>query len=287
MKDSTKVFSLLFISLLSFPALLMAQFQQPTQDELKMTADQKAPGADAVFLNVTETDDNQLHNVGVYNRVKVLTERGKELATVQVGYPGEMGEVTDIRGRTIHGDGTIVPLVGTPAALLVTKKGDFDIERKVFNMPSVEVGSILEYYYQFRYDPNYIFSPYWRIQGRYFVHKAHYLFTPRLQGMSLLWSINLPPGMSLSPGAMGRYSLDMNDIPPAPDEEWMPPINNFLYHVRFYYGVGEVGVRSSRQRERFRRRAATQFPMTTFSVGSSRAAILKPSVLRRGRICGV
>jgi hypothetical protein len=240
MKHPMKVLSLLFLFLLSFPALLSAQFQQPTQDELKMTADSKAPGADAVFLNVTETDDNKLHNVSFYCRAKVLTEKGKELATVQVGYSGEMGEVTDIRARTIHADGTIVPLVGTPAALLVTKKGDFDIERKVFNMPSVEVGSILEYYYQFRYDDNYIFSPYWRIQAPYFIHKAHYLFTPRVEGMSLLWSVNLPAGMSLNPGAMGRYSLDLNDIPAAPKEEWMPPIDNFLYHVRFYYGVGST-----------------------------------------------
>jgi len=32
------------------PALLIAQFQDPTPEEFKMTADPKAPGAAAVYL---------------------------------------------------------------------------------------------------------------------------------------------------------------------------------------------------------------------------------------------
>jgi len=33
----------------------------------------------------------------------------------------------------------------------------------------------------------------------------------------------------------GSYSVDVTDIPPIPDEEWMPPIESFLYRVFFYY----------------------------------------------------
>jgi hypothetical protein len=33
----------------------------------------------------------------------------------------------------------------------------------------------------------------------------------------------------------GKFTLNMTDIPPAPDEEWMPPIDSLLYRVGFYY----------------------------------------------------
>ena len=48
----------------------------------------------------------------------------------------------------------------------------------VFTLPSVEVGSILEYRLQIRYDDNTVSSPTWQIQQAYFVHKAHYAFDP-------------------------------------------------------------------------------------------------------------
>jgi hypothetical protein len=39
------------------PLLLHAQFQEPTAEELKMTADPKAPGAAAVYLNYEDVTD--------------------------------------------------------------------------------------------------------------------------------------------------------------------------------------------------------------------------------------
>ncbi len=58
-----RVFSsvaLLFVALtISKPG--MAQFQPPTAEELKMTADPKAPGAAAVFLNIEEIANDPLH----------------------------------------------------------------------------------------------------------------------------------------------------------------------------------------------------------------------------------
>ena len=37
---------------------------------------------------------------------------------------------------------------------------------------------------------------------------------------------------------VGRFSLDLEDIPAIPHEEWMPPVRSFLYHVLFYYVSG-------------------------------------------------
>jgi hypothetical protein len=237
------------------PAFLHAQFQQPTTEELQMTSDPKTPGAAAVYLNVEEITDDLLHYHSVYERIKVLQEKGKDLATVEIPYQRSTFKVKDIQARTIHADGTVIPLTGKPEDLLSSKGKDKEIGRMVFNLPSVEVGSILEYRYHIEYDDNHCSSPFWQVQRKYFVHKAHYAFTPFkafLNGKqnatntilldakgnqvnSLIWWLVLPPGMQLGSDTIGRYTLDLTDVPPVPDEEWMPPIRTLLYHVQFYY----------------------------------------------------
>ena len=61
----------LFLAIVS-PVLVRAQFQQPTNEELKMTADPKFPGAAAVYLDVEEIADDPLHYQSFYARIKVL-----------------------------------------------------------------------------------------------------------------------------------------------------------------------------------------------------------------------
>ena len=51
-----------------------------------MTSDPKAPGAPAVFLYRQVETDNSNHYISEYARIKVLTEKGKEWATVEVPY---------------------------------------------------------------------------------------------------------------------------------------------------------------------------------------------------------
>lgn len=247
--------------IVQIPTALYAQFQEPTKEELQMTEDPKAPGAAAVFLNVQEVTDDPLHYHMFYARVKVLKEKGKELATIEIPYERDNHKVTDIHGRTIHPDGTVIPLQGKPEDLLISKSGDAQYSRKVFTLPSVEVGSILEYTYQIRYDDNHYSSPFWEIQRPYFVHKAHYAFTPFkafLNGVqnatshylvdsrgnvvhSLIWTSVLPPGAKIVTDAIGRYSLDVNDVPAIPDEEWMPPLESVMYHLLFYYESASNG----------------------------------------------
>jgi hypothetical protein len=245
----------LLLLVLAASTTLRAQFQQPTPEELQMTSDPKAPDAAAVYLYREEVTDDPLHYHSLYVRIKILQEKGKELATVDLPYLYGNIKVTDIKARTIHADGTVIPLQGKPEDLLISKDKDKQFGQKVFNLPSVEVGSILEYRYQLRYDDNHFSSPYWEIQQPYFVHKAHYGFTPfkafqhGTQNVtssyltdehgnavnSLIWWPQLPPGAEIKTDPYGRFTLDLTDIPPIPNEEWMPPIGSLLYHVLFYY----------------------------------------------------
>jgi hypothetical protein len=217
---------------------LLAQFQPPTPEELKMTADPKAPGADAVYLNVTEIADGDVNFESYYARIKVLTEKGKELSTVELPYEKNVYSVADIKARTIQPDGTIVPLEGKPADVLQTKIKGYQAGHKVFNLPAVQVGSILEYYFQLRYSANYSVTPYWQIQRPYFVHKAQYkcISCLNVQGFSVL-----PPGVAIGKDHAGHSILDLTDIPPAPKEEWMPPMGEMLYKVVFYRPLDSFG----------------------------------------------
>ena len=247
--------SILLFVLIAAPALLRAQFQDPTPEELKMTEDPKAPGAAAVYLNFEQTTDDPLHYRSVYARIKILSEKARDLATVELPYVRGNTEITDIKARTIHSDGAVIPLVGKPEDLLTTKSGDRQVDRKVFHLPSVEVGSILEYRYQVRYDDHQFSAPSWEIQHPYFVHQARYVFTPfrefapgaQVAGRNhlfddhgnliknLIWFERLPPGNGVKTEVPGRFILSLTDIPPVPQEQWMPPRDSFLYSVNFYY----------------------------------------------------
>ena len=239
------LFSLCCLSL-TVPPTLRAQFPAPTREELEMTSDPKAPGADAVYLYREETTDDSLHYHAIYARIKVLTEKGKELATVRTPYEHGNFKVTDIRGRTIHSDGTIIPLTAKPSDLMDLKTKDFQFNTMVFTLPSVEVGSILEYKLQVRYDDNTVSSPDWDVMRPYYVHKAHYEFQPSKDSGYITNSRGdlLNHLMYSSIGGIGgkiihkidnKFTLDLNDIPASLSEDWMPPQNAVNWRVQFYY----------------------------------------------------
>lgn len=209
MLDRVRCF-LVILACLSGSTLVQGQFQEPTADELRMTADPKAPGAPAVYLYLEERTDNAIHFHSYYARIKVLTEKGLEAATVYVPYERGPFEVAAIQGRTIHPDGSIVTLKAKPADLMAYKRsgqqasntsamlpdgsiwtlkaqpGDFrgykvgghEYREMVFTLPAATVGSILEYSLQLRYREDMVSPPNWIIQQQYFVHRAHYFFNP-------------------------------------------------------------------------------------------------------------
>jgi hypothetical protein len=286
----------------AMPLVSFGQFQAPSKEELGMTSDPKAPGADAVYLFRDEVSDDPHHFATVYARLKILTEKGKEAATVHVSYArsfvfhatgdnsSRMGsgtsnhwdapdvnhagedmpndtdsfnvhtDVSAIEARTIHPDGTVVPLTGSPTDLLKVKRGRNQMNEISFTLPSVEVGSILEYRYQIRYD-RFDMPPNWEIQKEYFTHRAHFAFTPDEQfspernrnagtagtadsalrdphGEAMTDILNtavLPPGKSVKQEAAGKYSVDLTDIPAFPREAFGPPPANLAYGVRFFY----------------------------------------------------
>ncbi len=244
--------SALAVAILSSPLFLHAQFQQPTQEELQMTQDPKAPGADAIYLYREETSDDNLHFHTYYERIKVLTEKGKELATIHIPYERSTFKITNIEGRTIHSDGVIVPLTAKPSDLIDVKAAKYQYNTMVFTLPNVEVGSILEYRLSLRYDDDVVSSPNWTIQKSCYVRKAHYVFTPSSHGgfitsergdvlNQLMWYVRANDGAKVVHDPQNHYTFDVVDVPPSPDEDWMPPLNSLTWRVQFYYSQYHSG----------------------------------------------
>jgi hypothetical protein len=165
-------------------------------------------------------------------------------------------EIGALEGRVVHPDGTIVPLTGKATEILKVAKSPRGTDT-YFTMPDVQVGSIIEYRYQVRYD-RYLTAPNWKLQTPYFIHKEHFVFRPSNQFIpstqsgvgvadsalkdphyNILTDIrlqqNLPAGKTLVQDAMGNYVLDLTDVPAIPLEPWAPPLNTQTYGVDFFY----------------------------------------------------
>src|ERR1700761_8404371 len=183
------VFAVALLTALSPVALAQTQWIQPTQDELSMTSLPGYPGVAAVVLNKDEVTKDDLHSSTHYPRIKILTEDGKKYANVELAYistnsdfmnlgVGDDRTIEDIQGRTIHPDGTVVPFTGKPYLKVMEKGKGIKYQAKVFTLPDVTVGSIIEYRYNSRLNDHIFDPPTWLIQGDLYVKNAHYMWYP-------------------------------------------------------------------------------------------------------------
>ncbi len=262
----------LTLAALAFTLAGSAQkFQEPSKEELRMISDPKAPGAPAVFLYREESTDNRNHYVSYYARIKVLSELGKEYATVEVPYVPGLTATPIIEGRTIHADGTVIALTGKAEDLLVVKNDKSHVNAAVFNLPSVEVGSILEYRWTIPMtggkvtgvlgeEESYYSAalassiPEWEVQQRIYIHKEHFYYNPfndlessiggdqvithfvdGERASYLLYLQRLPAGAQVGKSPKNDYTLDIQDVPALQQEENAPPEASFRYRVRFYF----------------------------------------------------
>jgi hypothetical protein len=244
--------------------LYASDFTPPTKEELSMTSVPGFPGAAAVVLFREQITKDDLHTQQYYNRIKILTEDGKKYANVELAFTSYAGDgvwagddnmMGDIIGRTIHADGTIIPFTGKPYLKTIQKEGGFKVQEKIFTLPDVEVGSIIEYRYAQRYNDQVYEAPRWYIQGDLFLKAAHYAWYPTTHEMmdteadamvnAISWFPILPLGAVIQsrdlPGkdTLGNtariYELTVKDVSPVLHEEFMPPTGSFSYRVLFSF----------------------------------------------------
>jgi len=236
------------------------QWTAPTPEEISMTSQPEVPGASAVVLYYEELQDDTLHSWNFYQRIKILNDAGKKYADVELPYvhysDGGGYTIAGITGRTIHADGSIVPFSGKPFDKLIAKEGDERRSAKVFTMPDVQVGSIIEFRYRLGYDDSVFVEPRWTLQNELFQRKIHYVWRPTSHDLidtstgrithGLTWVSVLPKGVQISRTTLpngkngdeqSTFDLKADNIPPVSKEKYLPPLTNFEFHVDFYYAA--------------------------------------------------
>jgi len=231
-------------------------FQPVNAAELKMTGEPLAPGAPAIILyrevdrddfgqnshgGAQVTSDNSIRRLEEnYYRIKILTEKGRNYANVQIPLLHGYHDITGIGARTIHPNGSIVNFDGKVLEQTVYKRKGLKYQAKTFSLPDVQVGDVIEYYYTVNFEGGYIFFSNWIISDELFQRDAKFSLRPWATQMhiTLRWSQHLPPGIpEPKQGPDDVVRLEAHNVPAFQTEDFMPPENEFKARVEFIYSL--------------------------------------------------
>ncbi len=224
---------LFFISILVFAHAsanqCAANWRPVTPQELKMTAAALGiPDADAAILfregelNDTYTDGTSLK---VYIRIKTFNDRGRRSAEIQLPYRVELGRISDVQARTIRPDGSMVEVESRDVFDKILLKTNHGIWRaKVFTMPAVEAGAIIEYRYRQTYPKGFRYFAL-DLQADLFIKELHYSIQPPIASkLDVRWvTFNAPDPRRFAPTWDGSFDIRAENIPPFRREPLMPP----------------------------------------------------------------
>jgi hypothetical protein len=199
----------------------------------------KGAGAPAIYLyrQVDRKDLGRSNTEYNYVRIKILTEEGRRYANVEIPYVSNQTAISGIRARTVRPDGTIANFDGKVYEKMIEKTKGQKIKAKVFTVPDVQVGSIVEYRFNYDSMDGYVFSSHWLVSDELFIKSARFTLTPypRFQ-CRWSWPAGLPQGTD--PPALGRdgvVRMTSQEVPAFQTEDFMPPENELKFRVVFVY----------------------------------------------------
>jgi len=206
-----------------------------------MTSEPLAPGAPAIILfRQVDRDDNRFTaHEDNYLRVKILKEDGLKHANVEIIFQKGFENIAGIHGRTIKPDGSIVDFDGKVFEKTIVKNRGSAYLVKTFNLPNVEVGSIIEYFYTIDLKEHYVFDSHWILSQELFTKAAKFSlkpFTSPYTQFYLRWTWqSLPSGSSPKQDPRGIVEMEAHNIPAFQPEDFMPPENELKSRVDFIY----------------------------------------------------
>jgi len=205
-------------------------------EELKMTAEPKAPGAMAIYLYRQVDRDDVESRETTYARIKIFTEEGRKYADIEIPFVKGSENIKNIQARTVHPDGSIINFDGKTYEKTVVKAKGVKFLAKTFTMPDVQVGSIIEYRFTRILPEDYVFDSRWLLSEELFTRHARFSLHQNSQfTLQWSWPRGLPPGTN--PPAMDHrvVRLETQDIPAFQIEDYMPPVDKMKYRVDFMY----------------------------------------------------
>lgn len=259
------LFVVLFVLLAASTSFPAAQEWLPIDSaDLAMKDNPASPGSQAMILYRSVERNDALGYESEYVRLKIFTEEGKRHANVVIPWgKGHYSAIDNVRGRTIHPDGSIVPFTGEVLETVHERRGfgfaqlHEDTRRirtqvKTLALPDVTPGSVVEYQYTLHWqvmgDRTYWFRGYsdWEVQQELFQRKAHFLFKPfRTQLSSDLVkyaarTVALPPTAKMVQGNDDSIALDVENVAAFQREDLMPPESELMARVMFFYSEADM-----------------------------------------------
>jgi hypothetical protein len=216
-------------------------FQPVNPDELQMTSEPLAPGAPAIILyrQVDRDDNRYTPHEDNYLRIKILKEEGRKQADVEIPFVKGYGNVINVHARTIKPNGNIVDFDGKIFEKTIVKNRQSSYLVKAFNLPEVEVGSIIEYFYTIDFKELYVFQSDWILSQELFTRSAKFSLKPYTSSYNefhLRWTWQqLPPDAAPKQGVNSVVEMQAHNIPAFQTEDFMPPENELKSRVDFIY----------------------------------------------------
>jgi hypothetical protein len=212
-----------------------------TPEELKMTSEPKAPGAPAVILyrQVDRNDSDRAATEYNYVRIKILTEEGRNHANVDIPFKKGLENVSGIRARTIRPDGSIANFDGKVYEQTIEKTRGTKYLAKTFNLPDVQVGSIIEFHWNYDFQDNKLVFSRWILSEQLFTKRAVFTLKPYSRPpwrLEWTWPAGLPKGTEPPKEGFDHIiRLTTQDVPAFVTEDHMPPSNELKFRVDFMY----------------------------------------------------
>src|SRR5271168_2285702 len=146
--------------------------------DLALKDNPASPGAHAMILYRASDMDSKESSVREYVRIKIFTQEGTKEGDIELPFNRQQVNIMDIRGRTIHPDGSIVNFEGKAFEKTIVKASGFKYLAKTFTLPAVHPGSIIEYRYREQGDPHLYVNESWTITSHLYTRDARFTIRP-------------------------------------------------------------------------------------------------------------
>jgi hypothetical protein len=250
-------------------------FKPVAPEELAMKDNPKQPGAHAMILEVTDSEDDNQASAEHYKRLKIFSEEGKKYADIEIPYLKGSFSINNIKARTVRPDGTIVPFNGQVYDKLVVKSKHLKFQAKTFTLPDVQPGSIIEYKYRVGWDHETLYSTHWDLQDDLFMKKAVFTIKP-YEGLSNYGFAYIGVGIKQSklPMKNGAYVLELDDVAAFDSEKYSPPERELKPRIEFFYTESSFG----NQDQFWKKTGKVIFMRSRISSGIEAASTMRPPV---------
>lgn len=215
----------------------------PADLSLKEPRVEKDAGAEAILWETWVADE--LHGLDFetvltnYIRIKIFNEHGRDShATIDIPFAGKV-HITDVAGRTIKPDGSILELKKDAVfERTIVKAGGLKVKAVSFAMPGVEPGDIIEYHYREHRDNEVSNYAHLYFQQDVPIQLVRYhikpLNDPRLPYAmrTLEFHCDHTPFV---PERDGYYTTTLSNVPAFLEEPQMPPEDEVRSWMLVYY----------------------------------------------------